>query len=462
MKKLYQIMIFSVALLCLPLSVSAQTMEEKIKSLETTVKQLQETLLKMRAEMAKAKEASASEEGGVVRTDGESITLSTTGGGLKLKSDNGNSFQFGGRMMLDYDTYDFEGDGIGKEGDASDTELRRTRITAKGTVKKDWSYGLTINIDDDDGSADINTAYFRYSGLKPISFTVGKFKEPFGLERLTSSKWISTIERAMILDVVNEGHGQPGTGGVMVSGYHAEMGNLNWAFGVFDDDQKDREDGDANYAFTGRVAAAPRLSENSFMHLGLAFSERERDETRYAVRTRFGVHTNDAARTALADLPSGDDASQWGLEAAFVTGPFSLQAEYVDLEVDGGTGVDDNNAAIRYSDLEGDGYYIQGAWTLTGEQRSYKTKGAYFDKVKPKGSMGAWELVARYEEIDVAYGGAVGVDDDSVNDDAEKMVLGVNWYANSNVKFMLNYIDADTDTSNVDGDAISLRAQYAF
>ena len=460
MKKLYQIMIFSVALLCLPLSVSAQTMEDRIKSLETTVERLQETLLKMRAEIAKAKEASASEEGSVVRTDGESITLSTTGGGLKLKSDNGNSFQFGGRMMLDYDSYDFDGDKIGKEGDASDTELRRTRITAKGTVKKDWSYGLTINIDDDDGSADINTAYFRYSGLKPISFTVGKFKEPFGLERLTSSKWISTIERAMILDVVNEGHGQPGKGGVMVSGYHAEMGNLNWAFGVFDDDRKDA-DGD-NYAFTGRVAAAPRLSDDSFFHLGLAFSERERDEARYRVRTRFGVHTNDAARTTLADLPSGDDASQWGLEAAFVTGPFSLQAEYVDLEVDGGTGEDDNNAPIRYSDLEGDGYYIQGAWTLTGEQRSYKTKGAYFDKVKPKGSMGAWELVARYEEIDVAYGGVVGVDDDSENYDAEKMVLGVNWYANSNVKFMLNYIDADTEKDNVDGDAISLRAQYAF
>ena len=461
MKKLPQIMILSIILLCLPLSVSAQTMEDKIRSLEATVKQLQETLLQMRAEMAKAKEASASEESNVVRTDGENVTLSTTGGGFKLKSDNGNSFQFGGRLMLDYDSYDFDGDGIGKEGDASDTEWRRTRITGKGTVKKDWSYGLTINIDDADETADINTAYIKYSGLKPISFTFGKFKEPFGLERLTSSKWISTIERAMILDVVNEGHGQPETGGVMVSGYHEEMGNLNWALGVFDDNQEDA-DGDDNYAFTGRVAAAPRFSEDSFVHLGLAFSERERDEARYRVRTRFGVHTNNAARTTLADLPSGDDASQWGVEAAFVTGPFSLQTEYVDLEIDGGSQRDENgNNVGRFSDLEGDGYYIQGAWTLTGEQRSYKTKGAYFDKVKPKGPMGAWELVARYEEIDVEYGGVVGADD-SVDYDAEKMVLGVNWYANSNVKFMLNYIDADTDKDNVDGDALSLRAQYAF
>ena len=44
MKKLYQIMIFSLTLICLPLSVSAQTMEDKIRSLEATVEQLQETL----------------------------------------------------------------------------------------------------------------------------------------------------------------------------------------------------------------------------------------------------------------------------------------------------------------------------------------------------------------------------------------------------------------------------------
>ena len=472
MKKLYQMVIFLITALFLPLAASAQTMEDKIRSLETTVERLQDTLLKMRAEMAKAESASVAKEGGVVRTSGEDITLSTTGGGIKIKSDNGNSFQLGGRLMLDYDVFDFDGNNIGDDGDSSEAEWRRTRLTAKGTVKKDWQYGFTLNISDDDESADINTAYIAYRGFKPLSLTVGKFKEPFGLERLTSSKWITTIERAMILDVVNEGHGQPTLGGMMVSGHHAEMANLNWALGVFDDDHEDA-DADDNYAFTGRIAAAPRFSEDSFMHLGIAFSERERDEERYRVRTRFGVHTlsDDCAgcRLTLADLPSGDDASQWGLEAAFVSGPFSLQAEYVDLEVDGGTGQLDHDGnvntpdiSVRYHDLEGDGYYIQGAWTLTGEQRGYKTSGAYFDKIKPRGAMGAWELVARYEEIDVEYGGAVGGHTPATDYDAEKMLLGVNWYANNNVKFMLNYIDAESNKDDINGDAISLRAQYAF
>lgn len=60
----------------------------------------------------------------------------------------------------------------------------------------------------------------------------------------------------MILDVVNEGHGQPATAAIMVSGYHADTGHLNWALDVFDDDRKD-EDNNALYALTGRIAAAP-------------------------------------------------------------------------------------------------------------------------------------------------------------------------------------------------------------
>ena len=312
----------------------------------------------MRAEMEKDKEADMSEKGGVVRTDGENITLSTTGGGMKLKSDNGNSFQFGGRLQLDYDDWDFD-----EAGDGSDSKWRRTRITAKGTVKKDWAYHLTINVSDEgiderNGTADINTGFFRYDGFKPMSIWVGKFKEPFSMERLASSNAISAIERGMMLDVINEGHGHPHTAGVMLSGYHADMGNLNWAFGVFDDNEKD-DGGDINFAYTGRIAAAPRINENSFFHLGAAYSERERDGSEsgaYRVRTRFNVNGSNV-RPTLATLPSGDDISQWGLEGAFVTGPFSLQAEYVDLEVDGGTSINQNVKRTTYRCKRWDTYW---------------------------------------------------------------------------------------------------------
>ena len=70
-------------------------------------------------------------------------------------------------------------------------------------------------------------------------------------------------------------------------------------------------------------------------------------------------------------------------------------------------------------------------------------------------------MVARYEDADV---------DDDVKGrtvDAEKWILGVNWYANKNVKFMLNYLSAEVDSALAQGaaaagDAVSFRAQYAF
>ena len=487
MKKLYQTMIFSFFLVCLPLSVSADAHEGMSKS-------------KMH---------------GVVKTDGENITLTTTGGGFKLKSDNGNSFQLKGRIQYDYDSYNFDRAEFtanpfdinnnlwGNSGDSAGSggELRRARITAKGTVAHDWAYELMINVDDDTQEAFIPNGYLSYNRFKPFSITLGQFKEPFSMERLASSNATSAIERGLILDLIPEGNGQPGVVGLMFSGHHAQLAHFNWAWGIFADGNRDA-DYDVDYAFTGRATVAPHMNEHTFFHLGAAYSHRENHgfdadriapgqhpdlQSRYRISSRLGVNLY-----ARADAPTGpvgdlrltrpfilgqldfpDSISQYGLEAAFVMGPFSLQAEYVDVEVEGGVN-DPFTNFDRHSDLEGDGYYIQGAWTITGEQRSYKAKGGYFGSIKPKGPLGALELVARYEEIDVEHDGVIGTPNDGVDSEAEKMLLGINWYPTNTVRFMLNYIDAEADRfvngsnavadggDSLDGDAISFRAQYAF
>lgn len=473
MEKFYKLAIFTL-FVCLPLSItSAQTMEEKIRSLEATVNQLQDTLIKMRAEMKK----SSDEKKGSVSSD-ENIELSTTGGGLKLKTDKGDEFQFGGRLMLDYDSFDIDESFELNDGDASEAEWRRTRLTAKGKVKEDWKYVFTVNIDDAGEDADVDTAYIQYNGMKPLSVTVGKFKQPFGLEQLTSSKWMSAIEHFWLGEEVlgGFGAGKPDTGGVMLSGYHEEASNLNWFLGIFDDGQED-SDGDDKYNFGVRIAGSPHFADGSFLHLGIAYADQDRDASPLSVEPRFGIHT--APPISLIGTRMSEDASHWGVEAAYVRGPFSLQAEYMDLELDGAlwdsdTPSDDTDDRMD-SDLDADGYYVQGTWTLTGESRSYKTQGAYFDKIKPQGPRGAWELVARWEDVDIEH--AYQVDDDPANDidvnaSVEKWLLGVNWYANNNIKFMLNYVDVDVDDAFRRGnpntfvageiDSVSLRAQYAF
>ena len=487
----YRYAIAGVFLAVAPFSfVSAQSINDRVDRLERMIEGLQEELIRTRQQLgdvvseARKKD---SEAGSVVRTDGEEITISTTGGGMSVKSSNGNSFSLGGRILLDYDFFD---DVFTDNGESqSEGEFRRTRLTAGGSVKKDWKYKFTVNIDDQDESADVNTAYIEYAGYKPLSLKLGKFKESFSLERMVGSKWTSTIERNILLDFLagNLGAGQPDLGGFQVSGFHEEMNNFNWALGIFDDGSEDA-DGSDNYAVTGRIAMSPHFGDKHFMHLGAAYSMRD-IEGRVRYRSRLGVHTADGGRPTFADAWV-DDVDQIGLELAYVNGPLSFQGEYIDVSADGdipkeleelvdsnvdgtddrvvdtafatpdGT-CDDGTVFVSCEDIDFDGYYLQASYILTGESRSYKTKGAYFDKVSPASSLGAWELVARYEDVDVD-------DEKGQTAGAEKWILGMNWYVNNNVKFMLNYISAEVDEAlaqgdnDDDGDALSFRAQYAF
>ena len=157
--------------------------------------------------------------------------------------------------------------------------------------------------------------------------------------------------------------------------------------------------------------------------------------------------------------------SAYGLEAAYMMGPFSVQGEYLKRTADGSEVLNGND-----NDLEASGYNVQVAYTLTGESRSYKLDGGKFDKIKPNDKqLGAWEVFYRYDNIKVE-------DDNVVADTATREVgdtkakahnLGVNWYVNDAVKISAAYVKAKTDkiTNNVgddDGDAVVMRLQYVF
>ncbi len=401
-------------------------------------------------------------------TSKEEIAISTTGGGIKIKSDNGNSFQLGGRIMYDMDFFD----GLYNSGfapgadelgnDSSEAEFRRTRLEMKGSVAKTWGYKFVVDVDE--GEAEIDTGYITYKGFSFADVVLGRFKAPFGLEELTSSKWISTIERSPTSEI-GFLNGKPS----FQLGLKGHTENLFWGTSIIDEDNED-SDGKDSYSLAGRLGGHFAVGENGFVHLAGSYAMRDfGDDGENRFRTRLGVHTTGRVTAGRFGV---DDAEQYGLEAAGVFGPFSLQGEYRMAEFDEGdesapgSGVNNNGRTV--SDVDVDGYYLQASYFLTGESRGYKGKDGKFDKVKPKGPRGAWELVAKYEDGEV--------DADATPSDAEYelLTLGVNWYANNNLKFMLNYLDADTDNftsingdsldvvGEEDGNAISLRAQYAF
>jgi len=54
------------------------------------------------------------------------------------------------------------------------------------------------------------------------------------------------------------------------------------------------------------------------------------------------------------------------------------------------------------------------------------------------GGIGAWEIAARYSTLNLTDSGVRGGGEKDIT-------VGLNWYATSNVRFMLNYIKVNTD-----------------
>lgn len=397
-------------------------------------------------------------------TSKEEITIKTTGGGLKIKSDNGNSFAIGGRIMYDYDYYNdvYNADNNGDSG--SESEFRRTRINIKGTSGKDWAYKMTVDIDE--GDAEIDTGWLSYQGFENVKLFLGRLKAPVGLEELTSSKWISTIERSLVTSDFNILSGKPDFQ------FQGQLDlNQFFAQAAFIDEGNEDADTKDSYSVALRGGAQFPLGEedNKFIHAAASYATRDfGDEGTIGFETEGGVHTlpGDIKVQDDADFEV-DDADQIGVEAALIYGPFSVQGEYYSADFDG-----DTNGAGDVSgvDIDVDAFYILGSWFITGESRGSGYKGGVgkFDKIKPKGTKGAWELVAKYED------GEIDPDNQASESEYDLLTLGVNYYATNNVKFMLNYLDFDTDNfdsedgvplatlGEEDGNAVSFRAQYAF
>ena len=316
-------------------------------------------------------------------------TTVSTKGGLKVQSGE-YSFQFGGRIMYDYNKAELNG-----VTDEDDFDLRRGRVYASGNVSENWSFKSQFNID---GSG-VEDLYIRYSGWgDAANVTIGNQNMPFGLELLESSKDISVLERSAITERYAVGRAE----GVQL---HGKLNSKStYGIGVFGDDTADSEIG-----FAARYTYAPVLTETSVVHLGIAYKDIS-------------------------------DDSAIGFEAAASSGPFHIQAEYVDGE-EGSTDVD--------------GFYVQAGYILTGETRPYK--GGVFKRVTPGGNKGAWEVVARYEDGDGNHS-----DVELGTTDASAYTLGLNYYPHKNVRIGVNYTDGESNVSDDDGSEFRVRFQLTF
>jgi phosphate-selective porin OprO/OprP len=363
----------------------------------------------------------------------------------KTTSDSGWSFKPRGRVQLDAGWVDTP-EGIAEIG--LDGEVRRA--FAGFDVSSPGGFSLRAEVDLASDRIEFTEIYLAYQASDALTLTVGQHKPFWGLEEMTSDLFPSFTERAAI----NTSFGYErrlGASAVFVSGPVLVQG------GVFTDHIQDLDDAGDALSFDGRVVLMPKLAGGR-LHLGGSVHRRDYDEVdsvRY--RTRPLIHTTDIRFIDTGAIATESETG-YGLEAAFIKGPFHAAAEAHWQQV----------GRPAAADPTFFGYYFEAGMFLTkGDTRGYDE--GEFARVKPakpvgKGGIGAVQVVARYDYVDLIDAGIVGGTQRGYE-------LALSWTPTAYTRFIANYGHMAYDRAarpaaggdrSYGADAFGVRAQFDF
>lgn len=331
--------------------------------------------------------------------------------------------------------------------------LRRARPIFEGTVFDRFDF--RIMPDFGQGTSVLFDAYLEARFTPYFKVRAGKFKPPVGLERLQGATDTFFVERALPTNLV------PNRDlGVQVSGDLA-AGRATYAVGVFngvvdganggDLDSNSGKDVSARLFFTPFVK-----SENVELRgLGFGVSASQGSQIGTLTATSLPSYRTDGQQTffsyrsdgtAAGTVISNGDRKRVSPQLYWYGSRFGLLSEYTvsSQEV--------RRGAIA-ADLDNKAWQVAGSWVLAGGSPSYRgvaPKKTFDPKAK---TWGAFELVGRYSELDV--------DDDafplfanpaSSASSAKALSVGLNWYLNRSVRFMLDFAQTRFEGGAASGD----------
>ena len=368
--------------------------------------------------------------------------------------------------------------GIGlQDGDL----FRRLRIVTEGTFYETFEYRWNWALE----KTNLNTIGLdeMWVGVNKIpvigTMRVGHVKTPMGLEgdMVSSSRSMTFMERSAYSEAV-ELDQNFGTGVWFGNTYLDERGT--WSFAAFRPDNSSSGDyfGTGNSGVQGRITALPFYEDEGrhLVHLGISGGWRDGVtpdgglEEQVRLRARPELRDDGPAGAGHLVIPNSNNVRMidtlpitcdqeylLGLEALYIRGPLSFQAEYGwnflnDAQITVGT-------PKPISSYMFNGGYLQVAYTLTGENRAYdkKTGGFsryYFGSHGPYenafivrdenghlcSGWGAWEIACRYSYVDLNSGtGAAFINGGLM----QGVSVGLNWYLNTNLTVNTEWVYND-------------------
>jgi len=285
--------------------------------------------------------------------------------------------------------------------------LHRARLDVKGDITSDWSYEVYTEFSG--ANPKLLDAYTTYKVADYLKFTAGQFKVPFSLESLFSDSQLEFIDRSQVVnalagrssDVIGNQNGRDI--GFQVSGSFAKINNVylfDYTLGVFNGAGYDVTTDNNNHKdLAGRLGIHP-LANLSF---GVDY---------YNGRGNYIL----APATKAADHKRNRE----GIDARYVVGGLSLQAEY-------DKGTDET--------IKRQGWYGQVAYFVIPQKL---------------------QLAAKYDTYDPSQA--------NVNDISNYYIGGVNYFFNNWAKFTIDYVDRrePANTPQVKNDILEAQLQLTF
>ena len=372
----------------------------------------------------------------------------------RIQFDGAHYFNLKNGMLVD-----------GKPTMAGGVSLRRVRMAVKAEVHKNW-YG-EVDVNFANGIFELEDAYIMFTGLKGFEFRAGNFKEDFSMDQTTTSRYITFMERPMVVSTFAPSrHAGLQANWIQRSWIRASAG-VSWQivdtedtrYNVTEFNKKGRNMGTN---FTGKVVLMPwGADEFKGLHIGYNGSYRhaqktddDRDGADATGRGYEGNYFSTRNTTAINRLKFISTEYygvkyDWlqGFELAGYKDGFRFQSEFItNHSVMDGKKIDlyqkrDENGKRLY-DFDGPvanketkyfyGFYAQASYLFFGGKQRYDVTQSEFTQPKRGKDWGDIELMFRYDFLTLnsqdLYGGS-----------GENFALGVVYHINNNLKMSLNW-----------------------
>jgi len=464
-------------------SADAPTTEERLADQEQRIK-----ILERKLELANEASTAAAASTPVVKAGGSGFSLNSADGknSIKLRG----TLNFDGRYFADYDDTANLTNGVAGTSayrSANGFLTRKIRPVIEGTLysiydfrfQPEFAGGRTVILDS-----------YVAARFKPWAVvTAGKFKNPVGLERLQTEQFNKFLELGFPSSLVpNRDLGVQFSGAVL-------NGVVNYAAGIFDgtidgngseNNPNPDADSDNKREVAARVFVLPFSNSSNYYLRGLGIglaattgSKRGNADVSLASGSATGATTQvvpvvttntwlptyrTAAQQTLFSY-RGDNAVTLNLneatyadgratrlspQAYYYYGSLGVITEYVESkqEVSRHTSAGTNSATLKNK-----AWQVAATYFLTGEDATYNSATPRNNFSIGQPGIGAWEIAARYQKLDIDDNAFVGGSTSFANpatavSAATGYSVAINWYLNQNVRWTVEY-----DHTSFDGGA---------